>query len=73
MKNREFNFNVFLTLAVGDHGQKSFVDQLIIVWHFNRYVPNGLSPKGGILLHPTQGTLKNSTGSNTSDPLKHSD
>jgi len=56
-------------LTVGDHGQKSLVDQLIIVWHFNRHVPHGLGPKGEILLHPTQGAPRNSTGSEILDPL----
>jgi len=36
-------------LVVGDHRQKILVDQLIIVWHFNRHVPRGLGPKGEIL------------------------
>jgi len=40
---------------------------------FNRHVPCGLGPKGEILLHPTQGTLRNSTGSKTLDPLGCSD
>jgi len=43
-------------LVVGDHRQKSLVDQLIIVWCFNGHVPRGLGPKREILLHPTQGT-----------------
>jgi len=53
--------------------KKVLVDQLIIVWHFKRHVPHGLSPKGEILLHPTPGTPRNSTGSDISDLLGSSD